>query len=556
MAYEALIAYIESIVKANGNEEINGTNMQAVLEQIVNVVGAAEFRGVASPATNPGVIVGYACYITATAGVYANFGNIEVAQGELALLRWNGAAWTKETIQSYVSDIFVRDYRGVPFVESLIKVKGTEETEVTLLKKANGIITGGIVSWSGTGLTFNVSYVVYLCNNLPFHISATSFTLDAADPGFDRIDVVAVNDQGAVEILKGTPAASPIKPQVDYHQIELTYILVPAGAASPVVNELVIWNENTESVGAATDITADFDNLVNPYIGLKAVNASNVLDGGKLTFTLAAPQAVAEFTNLSMFFRLKQNIPTGARVLVQFYINGKPVSDEQPLSIESTLLNTYQFVAIALSSFRFSGQEFEMLQIRYSGFNFNGFYLDYIRLEGGITPPSPDGWYWDVVDKDYGLVRTIVRAGDNTYIEGKNRIKLTRYSHMMKGNVLEIDFDETGLGGIGVEDISFEYRDIADGNLTYVLDVKASFAYTILSGVFVSDVGTIDGVSIRINKTPVEGLNGLSVNDTIQQFNASSLNSVALGNIVTMVITGAKSSNPTQLIGKLNIQRV
>lgn len=556
MAYEALIAYIESIVKANGNEEINGTNMQAVLEQIVNVVGAAEFRGVASPATNPGVIVGYACYITATAGVYANFGNIEVAQGELALLRWNGAAWTKETIQSYVSDIFARDYRGVPFVESLIKVKGTEETEVTLLKKANGIITGGIVSWSGTGLTFNVSYVVYLCNNLPFHISATSFTLDAVDPGFDRIDVVAVNDQGAVEILKGTPAASPIKPQVDYHQIELTYILVPAGAASPVVNELVIWNENTESVGAATDITADFDNLVNPYIGLKAVNASNVLDGGKLTFTLAAPQAVAEFTNLSMFFRLKQNIPTGARVLLQFYINGKPVSDEQPLIIESTLLNTYQFVAIALSSFRFSGEEFEMLQIRYSGFNFNGFYLDYIRLEGGITPPSPDGWYWDVVDKDYGLVRTIVRQGDNTYIEGKNRIKLTRYSHMMKGNVLEIDFDETNLHANLIDDLNFDFRDIEAKAMTYVLILKAAFAFEIVSLWAVCDAATsINGVTVKINGTAVKGISNVTVTTTPGESTASDHYTVAAGDTVTLTATGI-TGTPTELVGTIKRRRL
>jgi hypothetical protein len=550
--YEDLKNYIQSIVKPNGNEEITGTNMQQVLKTIVDIVGLAEFRGVAVPGTNPGPTETPAIYMAATAGVYANFNGIELAQGELASIRWNGVAWVKETIQSYISDIFIRDNRDVAFVQSLIKLKGDEETEVTILKKVNGIVVGGIVSWSGTGLTFNVSYVVYLCNNIPFTISATSFTLDAADPALDRIDVVTVNDQGAVEILKGTPAASPIKPQVDFTQIELTYIVVPAGATQPVVNELVIWNENIESVGAATDITANFDNLVNPYIGLKAVNASNVLSGGKLTFTLSAPQAVADFTTLSMFFRLKQNIPTGAKIFVQFFNGADSASNEVPLIIESTLLNTYQFVAIALSDFRFTSDEFDILQLRYSGFNFNGFYLDYIRLEGGITPPAPDGWFWDVMTEG-GIVRQLIRPGDNAFFQPKagSRIKMYRTAHFTNGNVLEIDFDETGLGGVGVEDSRFEYRDLADGNLVYILDPWAIVGYTILGAVLYVDSGSAAGVIIKINGTAVTGLDGITATTTRQKFLATANNVVPEEGLVTMHITGAKAAGTTTIVGKL-----
>lgn len=511
MAYEALIQFIESIVKANGNEEITGTNMQAVLEQIVAVVGAPQFRGVASPATDPGIPVGPASYISATAGEYVNFASIEVVQGELAILRWTGATWVKETIQSYVSDIFVRDYRGVPFVQSLIKVKGTQETEVTILQKANGVIIPGIVSWAGTGLEFNMSYVVYICNNIPFTIVSTSFVLDPADPDLDRIDVVAVNDQGAVEILKGTPAESPIKPQVDYHQIELTYIIVKAGALTPEINEVVVWNENTESVGTADLIIADFDNLNFPKVGLKAVNASSVQRKGSLKFTMPVSYKADIFKNISLYLRLKMNLPTGGKLYAQFFNGANAISDQQPFIIEQTLVNEYQFIAIGLDMFRFSSLDFNAIKLQYIGANFSGFYLDYLRLEGGIgTPTTNDylGWYFDAMTEG-GVVRTFIRSGDNAFFQPKlgSRIKMSRSSHITNGNVLEIDFDETGLVGASAYIYVAYASDINGTGFTLVNDPALAYTAVLATDTEIPIPAVEDFAGLWYNR---KGINGVT----------------------------------------------
>lgn len=97
MAYEALISYIQSIVRPNFHEEITGQNMQDVLLAMVSELGNREFKGVATTGTNPGVPTGPRVYITSQAGYYQHF-NLVVEERELALLIWDSGAWTKEVI--------------------------------------------------------------------------------------------------------------------------------------------------------------------------------------------------------------------------------------------------------------------------------------------------------------------------------------------------------------------------------------------------------------------------------------------------------------------------
>lgn len=97
MAYEALTAYIQSIVKPNLNEEITGQNLQEVLLAIIQTLGAREFRGVATMSTNPGTPAGQAVYIASQPGTYQFFNNLLV-ENELCLFIWINAAWEKQTI--------------------------------------------------------------------------------------------------------------------------------------------------------------------------------------------------------------------------------------------------------------------------------------------------------------------------------------------------------------------------------------------------------------------------------------------------------------------------
>lgn len=88
---------ISEVIRTNGAQEITGEVLQNILVSIVNTLGEnATFAGAADESTNPGVPNGPVFYIAAGAGIYSNFGNIEISDGEIAILRWSNQVWSKE----------------------------------------------------------------------------------------------------------------------------------------------------------------------------------------------------------------------------------------------------------------------------------------------------------------------------------------------------------------------------------------------------------------------------------------------------------------------------
>lgn len=154
----------------------------------------------------------------------------------------------------------------------------------------------------------------------------------------------------------------------------------------------------------------------------------------------------------------------------------------------------------------------------------------HIRLHSMIDPLDHD--HADVADYDK-LVATNPSTGAIEFIDKPDSLAI----------------------GDWIDDITFDYPDIVAGTVqTYVLDPKASFAYTITSCVLESD-GTLDNVSININGSPIGGMSALDVS-SITETNATSANSVSVTDRVTLVTTATYSGSPTLILGKLKIQRV
>ena len=96
--YQLLKADIDAKVYQNGKQEITGDNLNSVLNAMVTTLGEGyQFMGVATP-TNPGTAQNpdYKCfYLATTHGTYNNMGGLVVADGEVAILKYD-SAWTKE----------------------------------------------------------------------------------------------------------------------------------------------------------------------------------------------------------------------------------------------------------------------------------------------------------------------------------------------------------------------------------------------------------------------------------------------------------------------------
>jgi hypothetical protein len=113
--------------------------------------------------------------------------------------------------------------------------------------------------------------------------------------------------------------------------------------------------------------------------------------------------------------------------------------------------------------------------------------------------------------------------------------------------------------GDWTEDISFDFNDVeADASQTYILDIKASFAYKILSVVLQSD-STMDDVTVNIAGSPITWADdsvSIDVTTAISDTTAKTDydNAVAVGEQVTLVTSGTDGT-PTLIRGKLRIQR-
>lgn len=99
--YATLKAAIQAAVYTNGNGEITGAGLQAVLLQIVNTVGDGYvFKGVATAGTAPGTPDANVFYIVPS-GTYSNFGSsYTVLDGSIGVFMYNGS-WSKTSVKMF-----------------------------------------------------------------------------------------------------------------------------------------------------------------------------------------------------------------------------------------------------------------------------------------------------------------------------------------------------------------------------------------------------------------------------------------------------------------------
>lgn len=99
--YTQLIKTINDNIKANGNQEITGPVLNAVLQAIVSGLSeGALFVGIANTTTNPPAYDGDVFYIALEPGTYSNFGVI-VPNGSIGIIYNTSSDWAVTLINTY-----------------------------------------------------------------------------------------------------------------------------------------------------------------------------------------------------------------------------------------------------------------------------------------------------------------------------------------------------------------------------------------------------------------------------------------------------------------------
>ena len=113
------------------------------------------------------------------------------------------------------------------------------------------LISGG-ASYSGTGLDFDVSILVFKIAGVQYTTPAeTTVTLAAGDPTFARFDAIIAtldaSDNPIVDVVQGTPSATPVTPALSADQVLVQYVDIQAASTTPNITTQQVYREDQTS---------------------------------------------------------------------------------------------------------------------------------------------------------------------------------------------------------------------------------------------------------------------------------------------------------------------
>ncbi len=246
---------------------------------------------------------------------------------------------------------------------------GVAEAFVNANIDANQLISGG-ATWL-TGLTFYVSPCVFVINGELYTSEASEVTLSDADGSNPRIDVIAVNKNGTAEVVEGTAAASPVKPEVDSDdQVEVTFVNIATGASAPTgVSDTVIYDEDDDWTTAVTSSNIIKADTSDPHAGTKAVKFNSATKGNAITFTAPAALSAADLDKITFYIKnINYGTNNNNNLRFALYNSTTRVSDWVVLShgnygFDGDNTSEWQFISIPISDFGSTGDDFDVLRI-------------------------------------------------------------------------------------------------------------------------------------------------------------------------------------------------
>jgi len=267
------------------------------------------------------------------------------------------------------------------------------EQQIDALAPQNALVSGG-ATWN-SGLTFDVTDLTYWLNGVLYMSTADSVTLGNADPTDPRIDIIAVDAAGTVSVIAGTPAPSPVKPELDLSvYVEVTFVKVAAGATTPTLTVEDIYLEN---VGGPAEWTATSNsaNIVtnssnDPFSGALSIEGGNAVNGNRVNFVPSSAYLINLTSVLEIKIKLKAAIGNNERFRMRFRNAGVNVGQNVDIrngrfGFNASNTSSYQTISIPISQFQISGNVDELRIICNNIVTTIGFFIDNIRIQEGFS---------------------------------------------------------------------------------------------------------------------------------------------------------------------------
>lgn len=385
-------------------------------------------------------------------------------------------------------DVYSEDDGFYPVETIYKKFPESNAERITTIQKPQGLMYGGKVSWLD-GMLFAVSGAIYFIRGELYKADDLIITLQASNPDNPRIDVIVATEDSKFSVITGTPAANALKPYINpITQVEIAEIHIPAGATGfgGSIFRNVIYNENTEWTGTGVGVVVDFDSTTDPYFGLKCADVGNIQTADYVKFESAGNVSIVDFDLLHLALKFKSNVTTLSALLVEFYLDGVLVSSPRNVPFLSGP-DKWQHISIEMSSISFSDAFYNEIRFVWfypvlGGVTYQpGFYLDYIRLEKGISqPPTPTTIYLAGDVSGSGSVghpiRTTLRTVNSNVGTFGSTTKIPKVTVNKKGLVTAVEEVDAEGGGTDSAFVYIAYASDASGT-GFTLTFDAALDY-------------------------------------------------------------------------------
>lgn len=260
------------------------------------------------------------------------------------------------------------------------------------------LISGGIVSYSGHGLTFYISPAYYIIGGKYYTSGLDSVTLDPASLT-SRIDLFVVDTTGKADKMTGVADGNLLTPQPDpFSQIALTsgFRVNPGDTIPANITVKTIYDENLGtplewSTHIQGSITNDFANTSFPEHGVRNIFTTSYTNNSRFFFLSPSYDVITSDATLSAWIRLGSPLLNND-VVIFLYDQGtgayKGIKLNTINGFNPNLVGEYQLISIPLYSpswINYSGKWSELEFIFYGPEGNINLSVDNITIQKGIN---------------------------------------------------------------------------------------------------------------------------------------------------------------------------
>ena len=278
----------------------------------------------------------------------------------------------------------------------------------------NSILSGGGVTYTGTGLDYFVGADSYIINNVVYNIPVSNtVTLSDGHATLDRFDVFAIQITSlttpvtaSIVVVEGTASATPLEPSLDLiNQVKVGLRLVPAAETTDttttvdaIYNENIEWTNTTLPTGATlTDATSPYSGLINFLTPATSSDSVSWTDSGLTTFNSE--------DSLSFAFRTILQEKGGIEIKLinsstnGYYLKTLNYSELNNFTGVSGNESLWVLAQVKLSDFQpssWSLTQYDRIEITFR--NTAQFELDKIEIQGDLTQSDGGIKFTDLSD--------------------------------------------------------------------------------------------------------------------------------------------------------------